>query len=174
MPPETPTVPVATSPNVDGVPAPVHIASLPMVGTLEVEIAAVIVGLEPPRKAPITPPKIMPPPEVTVVVPTEAKVLAPVAYTAWLAERAEVVARPAYPTELPPPKTVKLPVRGNGRVSVDVETEATVLTPVEYKTAPPEAIGLEVESPLKDPVTCPFEYEREMGNVPVKVVVAAL
>ena len=56
MPPDAPTVPVATSPNVEGVPLPVQYAKRPMVGVLEVEMAAMRVKLFPPTSEPTVPP----------------------------------------------------------------------------------------------------------------------
>ena len=56
MPPDAPTVPVATSPNDEGVPFPVHIARRPMVGMDEVEIEAIRVKLLPPTSEPTVPP----------------------------------------------------------------------------------------------------------------------
>lgn len=130
--PEQVMVPVATEPKVLGVPAPVHMARYPILGTEEVETAAVMVGLVPPTKAPKTPPRMMPPPAVTEVVATLATPLADEKYRRLPIEPAEEVARPDQPREPEEPMTLKEPFKGVAGVTVEVATLAKVLAEEKY------------------------------------------
>lgn len=96
-----PGVEVPIEPRVEGVPAEVHMARLPMEGTEEVPTWAVMVGEVPPTRAPKTPFRMMPPPAVTEVVATLAKVFADEKYGIFPSTAAEEVERPLKPSTAP-------------------------------------------------------------------------
>ena len=135
---------VATVPSVEGVPAPVHVARCPSVGTEDVPICAVSVT-EPPSDT--APPPISPPPAVTVseelvrsALATDAHVATPRASSErgnWLVQDV-----PVYSAVSPPaPVRTSAEVREE-KVGADtkVEVSVEVARKREAETYPPVTI----------------------------------